>query len=107
MALTQAKRKRRPGLTTTKQFPLPGFPLRHLSLYFCSRTACLRANTLRYTATNFHYSECWEEYQGSKPPTEKCSQCGEPLSGVGGKFSGNYMKLEGDVKVHGTCCGLS
>lgn len=60
--------------------------------------------TVACNLASFPYfaSECWEDFNRSKPATEKCSQCGEPLAIVAGKFSGNYIQLENGIKLHGT-----
>lgn len=50
----------------------------------------------------FDGSECWEAFNATKPPKEKCSQCGESLSSIDGKFSGSFVQLDGGPKLHGT-----
>lgn len=75
------------------------------NLNLCASTITL----VRYVPSSliplscFALSECWETYNSSKPAQEVCSQCGEALAVVEGKFSGSFVKLGDGIKVHGGC----
>lgn len=46
-------------------------------------------------------AECRTAYHAKN--TEKCLQCSEPVAPEKGKFTGEYIELEGKGRVHSEC----